>query len=189
MRTLLQDDIGRLVGDASPIWQLLNDIRGRIPEEATETLEPAAHIESIQTSVFRALRHVADRAQLAKTREEADSYKHQAQDVHQRINFLKNSRPDIVGTIDRLKRRRAELAKEMEQVTKDIAAEEKRLQKLPSVIAGLKQERQNLAREGIRLHRHMPEIPGSADDDQRVLDSADQIRQRAITTIDALLGL
>jgi len=109
--------------------------------------------------------------------------------VHQRINFLESSRPDIVGTIDRLKRRRAELAKEMEQVTKDIAAEEKRLQELPSVIAELKQERQNLAREAIRLHCHMPEIPGSADDDQRVLDSADQIRQRAIATIDALLGL
>ena len=109
--------------------------------------------------------------------------------MHQWINFLENSRPDIVGTIDRLKRRRAELAKEMEQVTKDIAAEEKRLQELPSVVAWLKQERQNLAREAIRLHRHMPEIPGSADDDQRVLDSADQIRQQAIATIDALLGL
>jgi len=76
MRTLLQDDIGRLVGDASPIRRLLNDIRGRIPEEATETLLPTAFIESIQIPVFRALRHVADRAQLAKTREEANSYKH-----------------------------------------------------------------------------------------------------------------
>ena len=76
----------------------------------------------------------------------------------------------------------------MEQVTKDIAAEKKKLQELPSVIAGLKQERQNLACEAIRLHRHMPKISGLADNDQRVLDSADQIRQRAIATIDALLG-
>ncbi|RLN12283.1 hypothetical protein C2845_PM09G10580 [Panicum miliaceum] len=95
----------------------------------------------MQIPVSRALRHMADRAQLAKTREKADSYKHRAQEVHQRINFLESARPDIVGTIDRLKRRRAELAKEMEQVTKDIAAEEKKLQELPSVIVGLKQER------------------------------------------------
>ncbi|RLN31065.1 uncharacterized protein C2845_PM05G19700 [Panicum miliaceum] len=187
MRILLQDDIGRLVEDASPIRRLLSDIKGRLPEETIESLEPAAYIESIQTPVFRALRHMADRAQLAKTQEEADSYKRRAQEVHQRINFLESSRPDIV--IDRLKRRRAELAKEMEQVTKDIAAEEKKLQELPSVIAGLKQERQNLACEAIRLRHHISEVPGSANDDQRVLDSADQIRQRPIAAIDAFLGL
>ena len=143
----------------------------------------------MQTPVSRALRHMADRAQLAKTREEADSYKHRAQEVHRRINFLKSCRPDIVGTIDRLKRRRAELAKEMEQITKDIAAEEKKLQELPSIISEQKQERQHLARETIRLRRHMSEVPGSADDDQRVLDSADQIKRQAIAAIDAFLGL
>ena len=57
---------------------------------------------------------MADRAKLAKTREEEDAFKHQAQEVHQRIHFLEDSRPGIVGEIDRLKRRRAELAKEME---------------------------------------------------------------------------
>ncbi|RLN28215.1 hypothetical protein C2845_PM05G16890 [Panicum miliaceum] len=143
----------------------------------------------MQTPVSRALRHMADRAQLAKTWEEADSYKHRAQEVHQRINFLESCCPDVVVTIDRLKRRRAELAKEMEQITKDIAAEEKKLQELSSVITGLKQERQNLAREAIRLRRHMSEVPGSADDDQRVLDSAEQIKQRAIAAIDAFLEL
>ena len=91
------------MGDASSIRRLLNEIRGRIPEEATEALDPAAYIESMQTSVFRALRHMANRAKLAKAREEEDSYKHRAQEVHQRINFLENSRPDIVGAIDRLK--------------------------------------------------------------------------------------
>ncbi|RLN13521.1 hypothetical protein C2845_PM09G14270 [Panicum miliaceum] len=87
----------------------------------------------MQTPVLRALRHMADRAKLAKAREEEDSYKHRVQEVHQRISFLENSRPDIVGAIDRLKRRRAELAKEMDQVTQAIATEEKRLQDLPSV--------------------------------------------------------
>nr|TKW28707.1 hypothetical protein SEVIR_3G346250v2 [Setaria viridis] len=138
--------------------------------------------------VFRALRHMADRAKLAKAREEEDSYEHRAQEVHHQINFLESSRPDIVGAIDRLKRRRAELAKKMEQVTKEIAIEEKRLQDLPSVIAELKQERQSLAHEAIKLHRYTPEVPGSANDDQRTLDSADQVRQRTITAINALLG-
>ena len=90
--------------------------------------------------------------------------------------------------IDHLKHRRVELAKEMEHVTKEIAAEEKRLQELPSVIADLKRERQHLAHEALRLHRHMSEVPGSAEDDQRVLVSADQIRRRAIAAINALLG-
>ena len=76
----------------------------------------------------------------------------------------------------------------MEQVTKAIAVKEKRLQDLPSVIAELKQERHNLVHEAIKIHRRMPEVPGSADDDQKILDSADQVRQRAITAINALLG-
>ncbi|RLM80693.1 hypothetical protein C2845_PM12G13360 [Panicum miliaceum] len=143
----------------------------------------------MQIPVSRALRRMADRAQMAKTQEEVDSYKHRTQEVHHRINFLENCRPDIVSAIDRLKRRRAELAKEMEQITKEIAAEEKKLQELPSIISELKQERQHLARETIRLRRRVSEVPGSADDDQRVLDSADQIRRRAIVAIDAFLGL
>ena len=151
-------------------------------------MAPAAFIESMRIPVFRALRHMADHAKLAKTREEEDAYKSQAQEVHQRIHFLEDSRPGIIGEIDRLKRRRAELAKEMEQVTKAISAEEKRLQELPSVIADLKRERQHLAHEALKLHHNASEVPGSADEDQRVLDSADQIRRRAITAIDTLLG-
>ena len=64
-----------------------------------------------------------DCAKLAKAREEEDSYKHRAQEVHQRISFLESSRPDIVSDIDHLKRRRADLATEMKQVTKAIAVE------------------------------------------------------------------
>lgn len=74
--------------DASPIRQVFSEIRGRVPEEVEEALTPAAYIESMQIPVFRALRHMADRAKLAKAREEEDSYKHRAQEVHQRINVL-----------------------------------------------------------------------------------------------------
>ena len=64
--------------DASPIRQLFSEIRGQVPEEAEEALAPAAYIESIRIPVFRALRHMADRAKLAKAHEEEYSYKHQA---------------------------------------------------------------------------------------------------------------
>ncbi|XP_072151288.1 uncharacterized protein [Setaria viridis] len=188
IRSLLQGDIGRLVEDASPIRQLFGDVSGQVPEEAEEALAPATFIESMRIPVFRALRHMADRAKLAKTREEEDVFKRQAQEAHRRIHFLEDSRPGIIGEIDRLKRRRAELAKEMEQVTKAISAEEKRLQELPSVIADLTRERQRLAHEALKLHRSASEVPGSADEDQRVLDSADQIRRRAIAAINTLLG-
>ncbi|XP_072150518.1 uncharacterized protein [Setaria viridis] len=159
IRSLLQGDIGRLVEDTSPIRQLFGDVSGRVPEEAEEALALAAFIESMRIPVFRALRHMADRAKLAKTCEEEDAFKHQAQEAHRRIHFLEDSRPGIIGEIDRLKRRRAELAKEMEQVTKAISAEEKRLQELPSVIADLTRERQRFAHEALKLHRSASEVP------------------------------
>ncbi|RLN11439.1 hypothetical protein C2845_PM09G06460 [Panicum miliaceum] len=99
--------------DASPIRRLFNEVKDRIPDEVSENLGYAAYIEGMQIPVSRALQRMADRAQMAKTQEEVDSYKHRTQEVHHKINFLENCRPDIVGAIDRLKRRRAELAKEM----------------------------------------------------------------------------
>nr|TKW21227.1 hypothetical protein SEVIR_4G174000v2 [Setaria viridis] len=188
IRSLLQGDIGRLVEDASPIRQLFSDVSGRVPEEAEEALAPPAFIESMRIPVFRALRHMADRAKLAKTREDENAFKRQAQEANRRIHVLEDSRPAIISEIDRLKRRRAELAKEMEQVTKAISAEEDKLQELPSAIADLTRERPRFAQEALRLHRNASEVPGSAEEDQRVLDSADQIRRRAITAIDTLLG-
>ena len=68
--------------DASPIRQLLSEIKSRVLEETEEALAPAAYIESMRIPVFRALRHMADRAKLAKAREEEDSYNHRAQEVH-----------------------------------------------------------------------------------------------------------
>ena len=177
-----------MVEDASPIRQLFSDVSGRVPEEAEEALAPAAFIESMRIPVFRALRHMADRAKLAKIREDENAFKHQSQEANRRIHVLEDSRPAIISEIDRLKRRRADLAKEMEQVTKAISAEESRLQELPSAIADLTRERQRLAQEALRLHRTASEVPGSAEEDQRVLDSADQIRRRAVTAIDTLLG-
>jgi len=71
---------------------------------------------------------------------------------------------------------------------KAITAEEKKLEDLLTVIADLKEERQSLTHEAIFLHCNVPEIPGSADDDQRVLDAADQVHLRAIEAISTLLG-
>ena len=78
IRTLLQGDIGRLVKDASPIRQLFNEVVDHIPEEVSEDLGYAAYIEGMRIPVSRALQRMADHAQMAKTQEEVDSYKHQA---------------------------------------------------------------------------------------------------------------
>ena len=94
---------------------------------------PVAYIETMRVPVFRALRHMADRAKLDMVHQEEESYKHRAQEVHRRIGLLETSRPSIVSEIDRLKRRRVELAKEMELVVKAIATEEKKLEDLPTV--------------------------------------------------------
>ncbi|XP_072146303.1 uncharacterized protein [Setaria viridis] len=176
MHTLHQENIGQLAEDAEPIRQIFNEIKGQVPEDAEEVPTPAAYIKTMQVPVFRALRHMADHSKLEMVHQEEESYKHHAQEVHQQIGLLETSRPSIVNAIDRLKRRRGELAKEMELVVKAITAEEKKLEDLPTVIVDLKQERQSLAHEAIRLHRNTPKVPGSADDDQRVLDAADQVR-------------
>ena len=46
---------------------------------------------------------MADRAKLAKTREDENAFKHQAQEANRRIHVLEDSRPAIISEIDRLK--------------------------------------------------------------------------------------
>lgn len=137
MRVLLQQDIGRLVENAEPIRRLLNELKRQVPENTEEAILPAAHMEVLRIQVTKALQCTADRENQEKLRQEKDLHKLWADDLHHRIDFLKKSRPTIVGEIDRLKARRAKLAKEMELVGHTIITEEKKLADLPATIHNL----------------------------------------------------
>lgn len=67
----------------------------------------------------------------------------------------------------------------MELVSCAIIAEEKRLAELPDAIKELEREKQSHARQALKLHRSTSDVPGSAVEDQQVIDTADQIHLRA----------
>ena len=76
----------------------------------------------------------------------------------------------------------------MELVGQAITAEEKKLADLPATIQYLEREKQTHVREALKLHRSSSNVPGSATEDQQTIDMANQIRLRAIDTIQAFLG-
>jgi len=53
----------------------------------------------------------------------------------------------------------------------------------------LQQERNIQARKALHMKKKLKPVEGSADEDIREIEEADQIRLRAISTIQALLNL
>ena len=60
---------------------------------------------------------------------------------------------------------------------------------LPDMIKTLQQERNTQARKALQMKKKLKSVDGSADEDIREIEEADQIRLRAISTIQALLNL
>jgi len=60
---------------------------------------------------------------------------------------------------------------------------------LPEVIKHLEQERNVQARTALQMKKKLKPVEGSVDDDTKVIDEANQIRLRAISTIQMLLNM
>ena len=60
---------------------------------------------------------------------------------------------------------------------------------LPEMIKTLQQERNIQARKALQMKKKLKPIEGSADEDIREIEKADQIRLRATSAIQALLNL
>jgi len=60
---------------------------------------------------------------------------------------------------------------------------------LPETIKILEQERNVPARKALQMKKKLKPVEGSADDDTKEIEEANQIRQRAISTIQALLNI
>ena len=59
---------------------------------------------------------------------------------------------------------------------------------LPETIKLLEQERNIQARKALQMKKKLKPVEGSADDDVKEIEEANQIRLRAILTIQALLN-
>ena len=60
---------------------------------------------------------------------------------------------------------------------------------LPEMIKTLQQERNIQARKALQMKKKLKPVEGSADEDIREIEEADQIRLRTISTIQSLLNL
>ena len=81
------------------------------------------------------------------------------------------------------------LTKELEQVNQEIVNVSNKLSQLPSALKQLEVEKQEQARQAYQLHKSLQPISGSADDDNREIQEADEILLRAINVIQNSLGL
>ena len=60
---------------------------------------------------------------------------------------------------------------------------------LPDVLKNLQQERDAQARKALQIKKKLKPVEGSADEDSREIEEANQIRLHAISTIQTLLNL
>ena len=80
------------------------------------------------------------------------------------------------------------LLEELEHVNQEIADVDNRLSQLPTVLQQLEVEKQEQARQTYQLHKSIKAIPSSVEADIQEIQKADDIRLRAISVIQNVLG-
>ena len=81
------------------------------------------------------------------------------------------------------------LLQELNRVNQEIADIDNDLSQIPSAIEKLNGEKQERARQAYQLHKSLQPISGSANDDNREIQDADEILLHAINVIQNSLGL
>jgi len=180
---LLRQDTTQLVDDSDPAKALFKTLRGQIPADAEEILFKAAHLESHQLQYQKATQRLADKATHAQLSEEVMKVKHLADEKHKSIGILKSSE-----IFDLLAKREALLV-ELKQVEEAVSQAQQEESQLPEAIKTLEQERNIQDREALQMKKKLKPVEGSADEDIKEIEEADQIRLRAISAIQALLNI
>jgi len=88
-----------------------------------------------------------------------------------------------------LSAKREALLAELKQVEEALSQAQHEESQLPEAIKTLKQERNIQARKALQMKKKLKPVEGSADEDIREIEEADQIRLRAILAIRALLNV
>jgi len=186
---LLHQDTAQLVDDSNPTKALFKTLRGQIPADAEEVLFQAAHLVSRQLQHQKATQRLADRAAYAQLTEEVMQVKRIANEKHKSIGILQSSGDQLKQKISDLSARREALLAELQQVEEDLTQAQQEESQLPEMLKTLQQERNVQARKALQMRKKLKPIDGSADEDTREIEEANQICLRAILTIQALLNL
>jgi len=186
---LLHQDIAQLVDDSDPAKALFKTLRGQIPADAEEVLFQAAHLESRQLQYQKATQRLVDRAAYAQLTEEVMQVKRIAGEKHKSISILQSSGDELKQKISSLSARREALLAELKQVEEALTQAQQEGSQLPEMLKTLQQEQNTQARKALQMRKKLKLIEGSTDEDIQEIEEANQIRLRAISTIQALLNL
>jgi len=189
LSALLHQDTAQLVDDSDPAKALFKTLRGQIPADAEEVLFQAAHLESRQLQYQRAAQRLADRAVLAQLSEEMMKVKLLADEKHKNISTLKSLGDALKHKISDLSAKREALLTELKQVEDALSQARQEESQLPETIKLLEQERNIQARTALQMKKKLKPVEGSADDDTKVIEEANQICLRAISAIQTLLNM
>jgi len=189
LSALLHQDTAQLVEDSDPTKTLFKTLRGQIPADAEEILFKAAHLESRQLQYQKATQRLADRANHAQLSEEMIKVKLLADEKHKSIGILKSSGDVLKHKISDLSTKREALLAELKQVEEALSQAQQEESQLPEAIKNLEQERNVQARKALQMKEKLKPVEGSADDDVKEIEEANQISLRAISMIQALLNM
>jgi len=189
LSALLHQDTTQLVDDSDPAKALFKTLRGQIPANAEEILFQAVHLESRQLQYERAARRLADRATQTWLSAEMMKEKLLTDEKHKNIGTLKSSGDALKQKISNLSAKRETLLVELKQVEDALSQAQQEESQLPETIKLLEQERNVHGRKALQLKKKLKPVEGSADEDVKEIEAANQIRLRAISAIQALLNM
>jgi len=189
LSALLHQDTAQLDDDSDPAKALFKTLRRQIPADAEEILFQAAHLESRQLQYQRAAQRLADRATHAQLSEEMMKVKLLAEEKHKNIGTLKSSGDALKHKISDLSAKREALLAELKQVEEALSQAQQEENQLPEAIKLLEQERNIYDRKALQLKKKLKPVEGSADEDIKEIEAANQIHLRAISAIQALLNM
>jgi len=112
-----------------------------------------------------------------------------ADEKHKSIGILKSTGDVLKHKISDLSAKREALLAELKQVEEAMSQAQQEESQLPEAIKILEQERNVHARKALQMKKKLKPVEGSADDDKKEIEEANQIRLRAISTIQALLNM
>jgi len=189
LTALLHQDTAQLVDDPDPTKALFKTLRGQIPVDAEEVLFQAAHLESRQLQYQRVVQCLADGAAQAQLSEEMMKVKLLADEKHKNIGTLESSRDVLKQKISDLSVKREALLAELKQVEEALSQAQQEENQLPEAIKLLEQEQNVYGRKALQMKKKLKPVEGSADEDIKEIEAANQIRLRAISAIQALLNM
>ena len=115
--------------------------------------------------------------------------KHLADEKHKSIGILKSLGDTLRQKISDLSAKREALLAELKQVEEALSQAQQEESQLPEMIKTLEQERNIQARKALQMKKKLKPVEGSADEDNKEIEEANQIRLRAISAIQALLNV